>query len=121
MFKKEASVLLQIKPHDNVLCFIGLCAVPRHFALVTEFVNGGSLSSALQSPDHEEAVNKWQTRIAFAKQIAQGMLHLHYNHPSVIHQDLKSQNVLVNIVPKQIFPFICKVYCLTVFRRRHDV
>ena len=109
MLKKEASILLQIKAHDNVLSLIGLCAAPRHYALVTEFVSGGSLRSLLTSPEHKEVVEKWQSRIKFAKQIADGMLHLHYNHPSVIHQDLKAQNVLVNILPNLIFPFICKV------------
>ena len=115
MFKKEASVLLHIKAHDNVLSLVGLCAVPRHYALVTEFVNGGSLSSLLKSSKHEEAVNRWQTRIAFAKQIAEGMLHLHYNQPTVIHCDLKTQNVLVNIRPNLINPFICKVVCYIIF------
>ncbi|XP_065846025.1 uncharacterized protein [Oscarella lobularis] len=94
MFKKEASILLRIKANDNVVSLIGLCAVPRHYALVTEFVSGGSLHSLLKSAEHEEIVQKWQSRIAFAKQIAEGMLHLHYNHPSVIHQDLKAHNVL---------------------------
>ena len=111
MFRRESSIFLRIKAHDNVLLLIGLCAVPRHYALVTEFVNGGSLSSLLQSSDHEDAVSDWKTRITFAKQIAQGMLHLHYNYPSIIHQDLKSQNVLVNISPNAILPFTCKVDC----------
>ena len=109
MFKKEASILLRIKANDNVLSLIGLCTVPRHYALVTEFVIGGCLHSLLESASHKELVEKWQSRIAFAKQIAQGMLHLHYNHPSVIHHNLKAHNVLVNILPNLIFPFICKV------------
>ena len=109
MFKKEATVLLRIKPNPFILGLIGLCAVPRHYALVTEFISGGSLSSLLKSREHKEAVDQWGIRITFAKQIAEGMLHLHYNHPSVIHQDLKSQNVLVDIVRGRKDPFICKV------------
>ncbi|XP_065846027.1 uncharacterized protein [Oscarella lobularis] len=108
-FKIEASIFLRIKPHDNVLRLIGLCNAPRHYALVTELVSGRSLYSLLKSPEHKETVDKWQTRIAFAKQIAEGMLHLHYNCPSVIHKNLTATNVLINIIPHRIFPFICKV------------
>ena len=116
MFKREASILLRIKAHDNVVSLIGLCAVPGHYALVTEFVNGGSLSSLLfQSSDRKEEVEKWHTRVMFAKQVADGMLHLHYRHPFVIHQDLKSQNVLVKFVPYLRIPFICKVELLVVY------
>ena len=110
MFKREAFILLRIKAHDNVVSLIGLLAVPGYYALVTEFVNGGSLSSLLlESSEHEEEVEKWPTRIMFAKQVADRMLHLHYHHPFIIHQDLKSQNVLVKFVPYLRIPFICKV------------
>lgn len=115
MFKREVSTLLRIKAHDNVVSLIGFCAVPGHYALVTDFVNGGSLSSLLHpSSEHKEEVQKWRTRIMFAKQVADGMLHLHYHHPSVIHQDLKSQNVLVKFVPYLRIPFLCKVHLLIV-------
>ena len=108
MFKKEASVLLRIEPNPFILGLIGLCAVPRFYALVTEFVSGGNLSSILTSD--EEAVEKWETRVTFAEQIAKGMLHLHGNHPPVIHYDLKAQNVLVEIIPsREEAKFICKV------------
>ena len=108
MFKKEASVLLRIEPNPFILGLIGLCAVPRFYALVTEFVSGGNLSSILTSD--EEAIEKWETRVTFAKQIAKGMLHLHGNHPPVIHYDLKAENVLVERIPdEREDQFICKV------------
>ena len=103
-------MLFGIKPNPFILGLIGVCAVPRFYALVTEFVSGGNLSSFLKSVEQKEAVEKWETRVTFAKQIARGMLHLHGNHPPVIHYDLKAQNVLVEIIPStKEAQFICKV------------
>ena len=110
MFKKEAAILLQIDPHPSILRLIGLCAIPTFYALVTEFVSGGDLSSLLKSPEHKAAVEKWETRLQFAKQIADGMLHLHSIQPPVIHYDLKAQNVLVECIRhSNSVQFICKV------------
>ena len=110
---KEAAVLFGIKPNPFILRPIGVCAVPRFYALVTDFVTGGNLSSFLNKVEYKEAVEKWETQVTFSKQIAEGMLHLHGNHPPVIHYDLKAQNVLVEIIPsiKEV-QFICKVYII---------
>ena len=98
----------ELNRNPFILGLIGLCAVPRFYALVTEFVSGGNLSSILTSD--EEAIEKWETRVTFAKQIAKGMLHLHGNHPPVIHYDLKAENVLVErILDERKDHFICKV------------
>ena len=110
MFKKEAGILLRIVSNPFILRLIGLCAVPTFYALVTEFVSGGDLSSLLKSDEHRAAVDKWETRVKFAKQIARGMLHLHSNQPSVIHHDLKAQNVLVECTQyNDGVHFTCKV------------
>ena len=53
-----------------------------------------------------EAIQRMDVRIAIAKQIAIGMVHLHYNNPSIIHYDLKSDNILVETKGDD---FICKV------------
>ncbi|XP_065845649.1 uncharacterized protein [Oscarella lobularis] len=108
LFKKEASVLLRIEPNPFIVRLIGVCTAHRFHALVTEFVSGGDLSCLLKSD--EEAIEKWETRVTFAKQIAKGMLHLHGNHPPVIHYDLKAENVLVERIPdEREDQFICKV------------
>ena len=108
LFKKEASVVLRIEPNPFIVRLIGVCTAHRFHALVTEFVSGGDLSCLLKSD--EEAIEKWETRVTFAKQIAKGMLHLHSNLPPVIHYDLKAENVLVERIPDEIGnKFICKV------------
>ena len=77
---------------------------------MTEFVSGGDLSSVLQSDKYEAEVEKWETRVKFARQIARGMLHLHSHQPPIIHHDLKAQNVLVECTQlNDGVQFICKV------------
>ncbi|XP_065843565.1 uncharacterized protein [Oscarella lobularis] len=103
-FEKESSILLRIKPHRFIVDLIRLCAVPRHYALITAFVSGGNLHQLLSSDN--EAIQRMEVRITIAKQIAIGMVHLHYNRPPVIHYDLKSDNVLVE---KKGDDFVCKI------------
>ena len=68
------------------------------------------MSSLLQSAKYEAEVEKWETRVKFARQIARGKLHLHSNQPPVIHHDLKAQNVLVECTQlNDGVQFICKV------------
>ena len=113
MFKKDAIILLQSIPNPFLLRLIGLCAIPTFYALVTEFVSGGNLSSILKSDEYKAEVEKWETRVKFAKQIAEEMRHLHCSHPPVIHSNLKAQNVLVELIEyNDGAQFTCKVHHL---------
>eukprot|EP00118_Oscarella_pearsei_P011870 m.83081 g.83081 ORF g.83081 m.83081 type:complete len:1379 (+) comp36330_c0_seq5:480-4616(+) len=104
---KEAIILLGIKPHPNIVKFIGVCNSPRFFALLMEFVSGGDLAGLLASSYPE--VEKWENRLDISNQIAMGMAHLHGNSPPVIHLDLKSRNVLIEKKADRRRPFLCKI------------
>ncbi|XP_065841442.1 uncharacterized protein [Oscarella lobularis] len=103
-FKKEASILLRIPPHRFIINLIGRCTNVGHYALITAFVNGGNLHEILSSDD--AAIQRMEVRISIAKQIAIGMVHLHYNRPPIIHYDLKAVNILVE---KKGDDLICKI------------
>ena len=62
-----------------------------HLFLVTEFVEGGALDTILWNT----APIPWRQRLQYACDVAAGMLHLHKN--GLIHRDLKSPNVLVEL------------------------
>ncbi|XP_065829581.1 uncharacterized protein [Oscarella lobularis] len=93
LLDKEARILLSIKRHPHILSLIGICTSPRCYALVMEYMSGGDLFQVLTSAD-DHGIELWENRLGIANQIALGMSHLHKNEPTVIHLDLKSNNVL---------------------------
>eukprot|EP00118_Oscarella_pearsei_P020058 m.216231 g.216231 ORF g.216231 m.216231 type:complete len:168 (+) comp39854_c0_seq17:1761-2264(+) len=107
LLNKEARILLGIKPHLHI---VGVCATPKFYGLLCEFVNGGNLTQLLASSDPE--VEIWDNRLEICRQVATGMSHLHGNCPPVIHLDLKPQNVLIEKVEQMERTkgaFLCKI------------
>jgi len=93
-FVKEISVAAHLPSHENVLNIYGFCISP--YALVTEFVNGGSVEIAL-STRHPNSIRR-QLCIGDVVQIlidaANGISHLHTM--GIIHRDVASRNLLVH-------------------------
>jgi serine/threonine protein kinase len=83
-FRKECEALQMIR-HPNLLIFFGAGKTDDgRFFLVTELLSGGPLRKALLNTEKEI---KWAVRTRVAKQVAQGMQHLH--SLSMVHRDLK--------------------------------
>ncbi|XP_065829544.1 uncharacterized protein [Oscarella lobularis] len=109
LLDKEARILLSIKPHPHILSLIGICTSPRCYALVMEYISGGDLFQVLTSAD-DNSIELWENRLDIANQIALGMSHLHKNEPTVIHLDLKSNNVLIKKITREGRTiYICKI------------
>ena len=96
-FKRLAGEIeiLQMMNHENIIKFCGLKQTQKHFYVLTEYCNGGSLSSNLRKymqayhrPFTEEIVQY------LMKQIVKALYYLHFN--KIIHRDLKLDNILVN-------------------------
>eukprot|EP01122_Echinamoeba_exundans_P003417 TRINITY_DN13520_c0_g1_i1.p1 TRINITY_DN13520_c0_g1~~TRINITY_DN13520_c0_g1_i1.p1 ORF type:complete len:2607 (+),score=540.72 TRINITY_DN13520_c0_g1_i1:119-7939(+) len=89
-FRKEAFIMTQITdPHCVVLK--GVCLDP--FALITEFVPYGDLYSIVNKPD--KFPMDWNLRLKIALDMAKGMQFMHAQQPPIIHNDLKTPNVLM--------------------------
>ncbi|KAJ3106999.1 hypothetical protein HDU96_008039 [Phlyctochytrium bullatum] len=90
-FSNEVSMLLSLR-HPNVITMMGFGVQSPNFFLITEFMPKGSLFHVLEDmraplgPDLKRQV---------LMDVASGMAYLHGCKPQVIHQDLKSLNLLV--------------------------
>lgn len=89
-FYQEIETLSKLR-HVNVVQMYGFAKKQNYLCLVTEFVRGGNLASALDNPN-EYPLDGWlQMELAFS--ICRGMVYLH--NQNVIHRDLKPANVLI--------------------------
>jgi len=80
--------------HKRLVRFIGACLELPHLCLVTEYMPGGSLHHFLhvrkKSLPLEHACN-------MCAQIADGVQYLHSQNPKIVHRDLKSLNVVLDL------------------------
>jgi len=87
-FLKEVALLQNLRPHPNVVLFIGMSIPPQPLTMITEYCEGGSLYHYLRN----NTVNL-ETKIGFVNGIALGMLHLHKE--GIVHRDLAVRNILL--------------------------
>jgi len=87
-FVEEAELMRNLKPHANVVLFMGVILDP--FCIVTEFLEGGDLHSFLRS----DSKIPFELQLSFMKDIARGMFHLSLE--GIVHRDLAARNVLLN-------------------------
>uniref|UniRef100_A0A7S1WJW3 Protein kinase domain-containing protein n=1 Tax=Alexandrium catenella TaxID=2925 RepID=A0A7S1WJW3_ALECA len=80
--------------HKRLVRFIGACLEMPHLCLVTEYMPGGSLHHLLH-------VRKLQLpRLHSANmclQVADGVMYLHAQTPTIVHRDLKSLNIVLDL------------------------
>ena len=88
----ECSLLSALR-HPNIVQFLGLCFLPesRLPVLVMERLQG-SLDKLLENT----ADIPFSTKVSILQDVTRGLAHLHNRHPSVIHRDLSSRNVLLD-------------------------
>jgi serine/threonine protein kinase len=92
-FVKEANLMSNLRPHQNVVHLFGICIHKDHYYIVMEFLKGGDLLSMLRRAARRRPLNE-QQRIRIALSIASGMLHLHAEN--ILHRDLAARNVLLS-------------------------
>jgi serine/threonine protein kinase len=95
-FYKEAELMLNLRPHPNVVQTLGYCEKDNNLVVVVEYCDGGSLDKTLFDSDVKLS-KKDQINIIW--NIAKGIYHLHVNN--IIHRDLAARNILIaRDVPK---------------------
>ncbi|KAK0155954.1 Serine/threonine-protein kinase TNNI3K [Merluccius polli] len=92
MFCREVSILCRLN-HPCVIQFVGACLDdPSQFAIVTQYVPGGSLFSLLHE---QKRLIDLQSKLVIAIDVAKGMEYLHNLTQPIIHRDLNSHNILL--------------------------
>ncbi|KAK3429199.1 hypothetical protein EUGRSUZ_E00615 [Eucalyptus grandis] len=93
-YMSEVKSLSQLR-HKNLVQLEGYCHEANRFALVYEFIGGGSLEDHLFKP---EKFLEWGKRYEIARGLASALHYLHeeyHDHECVIHRDIKSSNIML--------------------------
>lgn len=81
--------MISLRPHPNVVSLLGICNEPPHYAIITEYLEGGSLDRLLYS----QVQLSLQKALRILMDVAQGVAHLH--HEKIVHRDIAARNVLL--------------------------
>jgi serine/threonine protein kinase len=93
----EAGLLASLR-HPHIVTFMGICKAPP--CIITELCSNGSLLDVVKRARASPALAAeltWPRRLRMALDAATGMLYLHALSPPLIHRDLKSPNLLVDV------------------------
>ncbi|PKA63645.1 Serine/threonine-protein kinase EDR1 [Apostasia shenzhenica] len=106
LFRCEVRIMLRLR-HPNVVLFMGAVMRPPNLSILTEFLPRGSLYRLLHRPNVKLDEKR---RLKMALDVAKGMNYLHTSHPTIVHRDLKSPNLLVdkNWVVKRFVTLACQ-------------
>ncbi|KAJ7559923.1 hypothetical protein O6H91_04G106800 [Diphasiastrum complanatum] len=90
-FYAEVHLLKSLK-HKNIIKFYNSWMDTRNINFITEIFTSGTLRQYRERHKHVDlkAVKYW------ARQILRGLLYLHSHDPSIIHRDLKCDNIFIN-------------------------
>jgi serine/threonine protein kinase len=87
-FWKEATLLSKLRPHSNIVTFLGVCLQP--FCVIFEFLPNGNLRSHLDASSSKITSSE---QLKWFRGIAAGLLHLSYE--GIVHRDLAARNILL--------------------------
>uniref|UniRef100_A0A6V7QQ37 non-specific serine/threonine protein kinase n=1 Tax=Ananas comosus var. bracteatus TaxID=296719 RepID=A0A6V7QQ37_ANACO len=92
-FRCEVKIMLRLR-HPNVVLFMGAVTRPPNLSILTEFLPRGSLYRLLHRPNVQLDEKR---RLKMALDVVYfSMNYLHTSHPTIVHRDLKSPNLLVD-------------------------
>lgn len=85
--------------HPNIMRFCAVCLDPP--MIVTQYYQHGSLFQLLKKARRGEkraqAELSWSKRLEMLRDVASGMVFLHSRRPPVVHGDLRSPNLLLDM------------------------
>ncbi|KAK9158797.1 hypothetical protein Scep_005371 [Stephania cephalantha] len=94
-FLREVALMKRLR-HPNIVLFMGAVTKPPNLSIVTEYLSRGSLYRLLHKSGVREMLDM-RRRLSMAYDVANGMNYLHRRNPPIVHRDLKSPNLLVDM------------------------
>ncbi|XP_053323194.1 receptor-interacting serine/threonine-protein kinase 2 isoform X3 [Spea bombifrons] len=91
---KEAEILHKAR-FSYILPILGICNENNYLGIVTEYMTNGSLNQMLHQENPAPEI-VWPLRFRILYEIALGVNFLHNMEPSLLHHDLKTQNILLD-------------------------
>lgn len=108
-FKREVGLLLSMPKHPNMVYLYGFCEVKNEIFLVFEYCEGNTLFDILYRRDTKLKLNL-QQKLKILMDICRGMQFLHEMSPQMIHRDLKTLNILLDVpIEKDSLNFTAKL------------
>ena len=102
-FIEEARVLNTLS-HPNIVQLIGVCSAKK--AIIIEYINGGDVHQWIKSKKNTTAISLKQ-RLDVLIQCALAMQYLHGCEPPIVHRDLKTLNLLIQVVGEKRVIKVC--------------
>lgn len=90
----EAKILQKLD-HENIIEFVDYIE-DRKPLIVTEYITGYTLRSALKKPDVSSCLSP-KIRVKILMDLLKALTYLHTFEPKIVHKDLKSENILVDL------------------------
>ncbi|OIV98599.1 hypothetical protein TanjilG_23038 [Lupinus angustifolius] len=95
-FQSEIKTLTEIR-HRNIVKLYGFCSHSQHSFLVYDLVERGSIDKVLQNDAHANEFH-WKRRVNVVKGVANALSYMHHDcSPPIIHRDISSKNVLLDL------------------------
>ncbi|OIV98598.1 hypothetical protein TanjilG_23037 [Lupinus angustifolius] len=95
-FQSEIRALTEIR-HRNIVKLYGFCSHSLHSFLVYDLVERGSIDKILQNDAHANEFH-WNRRVNVIKGVANALSYMHHDcSPPIIHRDISSKNVLLDL------------------------
>ncbi|XP_057744219.1 MDIS1-interacting receptor like kinase 1-like [Arachis stenosperma] len=93
----EVNLLGRLR-HRNIVRLLGFLYNDTDLMIIYEFMHNGNLGDALHGKQAGRLLVDWVSRYNIALGVAQGLAYLHHDcHPAVIHRDIKSSNILLDM------------------------
>ncbi|XP_021763318.1 MDIS1-interacting receptor like kinase 1-like [Chenopodium quinoa] len=93
----EVNLLGKLR-HRNIVRLLGFLHTDKDAMILYEYMHNGNLGDALHNKQAGGLLVDWVSRYNIAVGVAQGLAYLHHDcHPPVIHRDVKSNNILLDV------------------------